>query len=345
MSQHIPQSFLPKFCDVKTVFIVILVAELLAIVLTLVDFGSIDMGLLSLAAYSLFIQWVVLPSTAILCILSNVLTRLSDISSACLCYLVIMIITLIVSLASWQLMYTFPEFQVYSEDDQVFFFVRTMGIAAIITAIVLRYLYLQHQWRKDIEINASIRYEALQARIHPHFLFNCMNTIAELTRRSPRLAERAIEDLSEVLRANIEPKKGDYRLGDEWQLCHRYLAIEMLRIGDRLRVDWQIDELPEDAVIPPLVIQPLLENAIYHGIETLPNGGTIHITGQHQQKHISITLANLSNALLDQHQGHQKALDNIRMRLQTFFGDGKYLDIQQDEENYQITLNIPYKTL
>src|SRR5690606_35547004 len=116
----------------------------------------------------------------------------------------------------------------------------------------------------------------LQARIRPHFLFNSMNTIASLTRSNPEQAEQAIEDLADLFRASLGDAHTQISLEDELEIARTHQRIEQLRLGDRLRVSWDIDGLPPRAQVPCLIVQPLLENAVYHGIEMLPAGGTVH---------------------------------------------------------------------
>ena len=132
--------------------------------------------------------------------------------------------------------------------------------------------YIQHQWRKNIESEADARVQALQSRIRPHFLFNCMNTIASLTRKDPKLAEEATEDLADLFRVSLQEAKRMSTVAEEISLCKRYLRIESHRFGDRLKTVWETDNLPEHAQLPNLTLQPILENAIYHGIEPLTEG-------------------------------------------------------------------------
>ena len=114
---------------------------------------------------------------------------------------------------------------------------------------------------------AEARLQALQARIRPHFLFNSLNAVLALIRSDPRRAERTLEDLADLFRALMSDGRSLVRLADEISLVERYAAIEQLRLGERLRMSWDLDQAPVDALLPPLVLQPLLENAVYHGVE------------------------------------------------------------------------------
>src|SRR5882757_1811897 len=150
------------------------------------------------------------------------------------------------------------------------FLLGNISIGLVITALALRYFFVTHEWRRNIEMQATARVHALQARIRPHFLFNSMNTIAALTRSNPALAEQAVQDLADLFRANLNEQRNILLLEEEIEVAHIYQRIEELRLGERLRVDWKVEALPRDALVPGLLLQPLLENAIYHGIEPRP---------------------------------------------------------------------------
>lgn len=229
-------SFLPNFCSADVLFIVVLSAELLAIVLSLAyPIYSRDV-LLDLAMNSLFVQWISLSCVGLLCILRKYIASLSERHAAVISYLLILLVAFIISEIAWWSLYVYPDTIVPTQDFHRLFLLRAMGISAIVGAIVLRYLYVQHQWRKNIEAVATSRYQALQSRIRPHFLFNCMNTIASLTRKAPELAEQSIEDLADLFRASLLEPTELYKISEEWRLCQHYLRIEEHRLGDRLRI-------------------------------------------------------------------------------------------------------------
>ena len=121
------------------------------------------------------------------------------------------------------------------------------------------------------------RLQALQARIRPHFLFNSINAVLSLVRSDPQRAEAALEDMADLFRVLMRDNRELTPLEDEVALCRQYLDLEKLRLGDRLIVDWNVKSMPADALVPPLVLQPLLENAVYHGIEPSSEPGTVSI--------------------------------------------------------------------
>ena len=229
--------------------------------------------------------------------------------------------------------------------DHLIFLGQFMGIAVIVNALYLRYFYIQYHWRKNIKSEARAQMQALQSRIRPHFFFNCMNTIASLTRKQPKSAEIAIEDLAELFRVSLRDAKRLFTLDEEFSLCQRYLHIESHRLGKRLQLKWEIDALPKDAKLPALTLQPLLENAIYHGIETLPEGGLIQIIGYYQNSNIIIKITNplAPNSDMHQHVGNQIAQDNIQLRLNACFNNKSTLSIEKTEKLYSVQVKFPYQ--
>ena len=152
------------------------------------------------------------------------------------------------------------------------------AVTVLIVALALRHFYVSDRWVAQIEANARAEADALQARIRPHFLFNSMNLIASLLRRDPVLAERAVLDLSDLFRAALGAGEGDSTLAAECELAAQYLSIEQLRLGERLRVEWDRREpLPWELPLPRLFLQPLVENAVLHGVSRLPEGGAVSI--------------------------------------------------------------------
>ncbi len=347
LNKHDNISFLPNFCSAEVIFAVVLSAELLAIVLSLaLPIYSRDI-LFDLAMNSLFVQWVSLSCVGLLCILRRYFANLSEKKAATISYLTILLVSFIISELAWWSLYVYPNNIIPTRDLHFLFLLRSMGIAAIVGAVVLRYLYVQHQWRKNIEATATSRYQALQSRIRPHFLFNCMNTIASLTRKSPELAEQSVEDLADLFRASLLEPTELYKISEEWKLCQHYLRIETHRLGNRLIVAWDIDTLPEDALLPPLSLQPLLENAIYHGIERLPEGGTIKVEGELVNNELRIKFTNPvpTAEIEDNHKGNKHAQENIRQRLNALFGDKSTLKINTINNQYAVELSLPYETL
>jgi two-component system sensor histidine kinase AlgZ len=188
------------------------------------------------------------------------------------------------------------------------------------------------------------RLQALQARIRPHFLFNSINAVLSQMRTDPRRAETALEDLADLFRVLMRDNRQLAPLENEVELCRHYLDLEKLRLGDRLTVDWHIDNMPKDAMVPPLVLQPLLENAVYHGVEPATEPGEVLVRIERRGDRV---LARIENALIDaeaERAGNRMALDNIRERLALFFDAEARMETRVDGGRYRVELDMPYLT-
>ena len=338
--------FLPDLCTIRMVFVVIIIAQLFAFILVLSPNRSLSVHWMQLSLVSLFIQWCALTSSAVLCLLRNSLGRFTDAFAGFLSYMIILIIIYIISELTYYAL-AVPAWE-YINQSRLSFLTHNLLIGALISGPILRYFYVQHQWKLKVTAESKARFAALQARIHPHFLFNSLNTIASLTRSKPEQAEIAVENLSDLFRISLRDNEKPHTIKEECNLCQRYIEIETLRLGDRLSIDWQLDNLPDDALLPPLTLQPLLENAIYHGIEPLADGGTIEIKGEViknklLQKQISIVIR---NPLRNNHKqpGNQMALENIQQRLQSFYNNRAHIEIEANNDSFTIALNFPYIT-
>ncbi|MEY2633023.1 MAG: hypothetical protein RIR00_1677 [Pseudomonadota bacterium] len=193
------------------------------------------------------------------------------------------------------------------------------------------------------------RLQALNARIRPHFLFNALNAVLSLIRREPRRAEQALEELSDLFRALLREPRDQVSLAEEIELAQQYLALEQLRLGDRLRCHWDRDALPAaqaaQLAVPPLLLQPLLENAVYHGIENSPDGGDIHIHLACRQGWLDIEIDNPLPAQPAPSSGFQMALANIRERLALYYDLEARLDIHETPGQFQVHLRLPCRPL
>jgi len=337
--------FLPDFCSVRMVFAVVVISELLAIVLTLAPMESRGGRWGDLSIISLFMQWVGLSSAAVLCISRPRLSRMSETRAAIVSYLLLLVTTLVITELAWWIGREMPHAGI--DGQHIDLLLRNLGISAIVSALVLRYFYVQQQWKQNMRAEAEARLQALQSRIRPHFLFNSLNTIASLTQIDPQQAEEAVENLADLFRNSMADASHQVTLQEELALSRRYLEIEKLRLGERLQLRWCIDELPGDALLPRLIIQPLLENAIYHGIETTGAGGTIGIDGHRYGEEIYISISNPLSPLQDggRREGNRIAVENIRQRLAAIYGEQGRLTTQADADSYITTITLPYTTL
>jgi len=189
---------------------------------------------------------------------------------------------------------------------------------------------------------AESRLQALQARIRPHFLFNSINAVLSLIRSDTKRAEIALEDLCDLFRVLMADNRQLSTLQQEVDLSRRYLNLEQLRLGERLQVEWHIDNMPPDAQIPPLVLQPLLENAVYHGIEPRTEPGVININIFLRNDQVHILLRNPYQREGDHHAGNKMAMENIRERLSLHFDVEASLSAVLRGNTYQVQIVMPY---
>jgi two-component system, LytTR family, sensor histidine kinase AlgZ len=186
------------------------------------------------------------------------------------------------------------------------------------------------------------RLQALQARIRPHFLFNSINAVLSLIRAEPRRAEAALEDMADLFRVLMADNRDLAPLESEVELCRQYLALEQLRLGERLQIEWHVDNMPKDALMPPLVLQPLLENAVYHGIEPSIEPGVVSVNIYHVRDQVHMVLRNPYRKDGNHHSGNKMALGNIRERLALHFDAEASLEARVGDSDYEVHITIPY---
>ena len=219
---------------------------------------------------------------------------------------------------------------------------RPVVLAMAATVVLLGYFELRA--RAFSPAQAEARLAALNARIRPHFLFNTLNAVLSLIRARPQQAEAALESLSDLFRAAMRDPGEMISLADEIALGKQYFELERLRLGERLAVNWQIGAVSMDLPIPPLMLQPLLENAVYHGIEPLPEGGTVSVSITRRGDELRIAIAN-PNAGQSQHAaGNHIAVANIRERLALYYDLEARLEIEVGEQFYEVRIFLPCRT-
>ena len=339
------QLYLPNFCSASSVLAIVIICEITALLLSLarnagvIDFWS-DLGLTSM-----FLLWIALCGAGALCAMRHYLSRQTIAVASAIVLAVTVVLVTLISWAAW----SFLGVSQWESGDPMFpsdggtFMLRNAGITFVVTALALRYFYVIHEWRHNVELQARARVHALQARIRPHFLFNSMNTIAALTRSNPARAEEAVHDLADLFRANLNEKRNQIALAEEIDVARTYQRMEQLRLGDRLRVDWKVDSQPSSALVPGLTLQPLLENAIYHGIEPRPDGGVVTVTGEFNKGMITIVVRNpLPAANLTMRDGNRLALANIKERMDLMYGERSTVKAGRFDEEYIVTLRFPF---
>jgi two-component system sensor histidine kinase AlgZ len=339
-------AYLPDFCRADAVLVIVLVAALLAIVLALARLSGPGDFWIELGRTAIYLLWIGLMCAALLCRSRPWLERRPQHQSSLLALALIVATVAVVSEATWWLG-RWWEGRI-GVTSGVFptrhwaFLLPNIGIAAIVGALTLRYFYVAHEWRRSVEVEAGSRIRALQARIRPHFLFNSLNTIAALTRSEPALAEEAVEDLADLFRISLSESRTQITLREELEVARLYQRIEQLRLGDRLEVRWQVADLPSQAIVPSLMLQPLLENAICHGIEPLPGGGTVNVSGSCDDDEVVIEITNpVSDTARAVRDGNRMALDNIRQRLELAFPGRASVDVVDGGVEYRVMLRFP----
>jgi two-component system sensor histidine kinase AlgZ len=218
----------------------------------------------------------------------------------------------------------------------------SLGYAALGTGVLAWYFHLRN--RAFSPAIAEARLQALQARIRPHFLFNSLNAVLSLIRKDPKRAEAALEDLAELFRTVMADNRELIALRDELSLCRQYLNLEQLRLGERLRVEWRLQPAVEQALVPPMLLQPLVENAVYHGIEPGIAAGVIKVRIERRDDRLLLQLSNPYHEDYQHRQGNRMALANIRERLQLHFDVEASLDTRTAEGRYEIDIVMPYRT-
>ena len=340
------ERYLPDFRSLSATLLLLLLGEFLALMYTLAEVSSPRLFWSDLGLNSLFILWVVLPSQAVLAAAARRLDRMRALSAGACVFAVAMAaclgMTWLVDTMS-QEAWDFPA----RKGDLAFDLLSNAVLAGLATAAGLRYQYVQYLRRLQTRAESSARLDALQSRMKPHFLFNSLNAIASLTRRDPALAEELTLDLAELFRAILRKDAQLATLEEEIVLSRQFLNIEQQRLGARLRVAWTVDEDVLAALVPPLSLQPLLENAVRHGIEPSAANGSLEISClPYKNKRVALTVRNSLPGPGErvERPGSGSAQENLRLRLQSFFGDEGRLTVSVAEGRYQARIIIPYTT-
>jgi len=330
------ESFLPDFCSIRVTFAIVMAAELLAIVLSIVDYAGLDNFWSRLSMLSLYIQWIALGSAAILCVLKPLLKKMAAGFSGFIALLVLMAVT-------WLIAHISIEFVLERSISYAVFLTQSLSISFIVGILSLHYFYMQYRLGRQQQAESEARFQALQARIRPHFLFNSMNTIAHLTRADPEKAEAVVENLADLFRATMEEPGRVSTMAQEIELARGYLDIESIRLGDRLLVNWQVDDAAMSVPLPSMMLQPLLENAVYHGVENASEGGEIFVRVECLDNKVVLQISNSlsQRQTIKNRPGNQMAQENIRQRLMAYFGSKASFEVEEKQNQYLITMIFP----
>jgi two-component system sensor histidine kinase AlgZ len=325
------QSRLPNMRNLGVILRMLIIVNIVVSMAAYVLSTNLADFFIQIALISTLAQPILLASVFILYLANTLLSKLKFLHGLAVSVLLVLLSSLLVHRF-------FTGFLLVSDLPALS---RVLFSAFVISAICLYYFHLLHRAQSPAVTEA--RLQALQARIRPHFLFNSINAVLSLIRSQPKQAESALEDMADLFRVLMEDNRELVPLAREIGLCRQYLALEKLRLSERLQVQWQIDNMPPDAMIPPLILQPLLENAVYHGIEPLAEGGTISIQIYTKLNEIHLVLKNPINAQGYHHQGNKMALNNIKERLKLHFDLEASLSIKQTHGEYEVHIRLPYR--
>ncbi|WP_286784667.1 MULTISPECIES: sensor histidine kinase [Pseudomonas] len=331
--------FVPALCEPEALLALVLLAELLVLVLVLAEPMLPGFNWLRLALSSLFVQWIVLLSAAVLCRLRPLLARLRAALAGAVCCAIVVALTLGCTAVADHFSLGGP----LPRSGEVNLYLRHGLIGLIMSALLLRYFYLQSQWRRQEQAELRARIESLQARIRPHFLFNSLNSIASLVVVDPYKAEQAVLDLSDLFRASLAKPGTLVSWRDELELAKRYLSIEQYRLGERLQLEWQVEGVPDDLPIPQLTLQPLLENALIYGIQPRIDGGLVCIEAEYEAGVFMLQVSNPYEEIAEARpsRGTRQALENIEARITALFGPRASLSVERRDGRHFSCLRYP----
>ena len=332
---------LPEFCSRGRLVAAVVVSQVVVLTIALAPTRAPRWEFTEFASASALATWIALASAVALCKARPWLMRLPPRLDFLAASLVPLLIAGLGAAALNFIAATLGDFVLDAAANR-HFVLTTAALSGLIGAIALRYFAAQDRWTAQVRAVSQAQMDALQARIRPHFLFNSMNSIAALVRSDPEAAERAVEDLSELFRAALGQSGQRGTLAEEITLGERFLGIEKLRLGERLAVRWDAEPgLPLDLPLPRLTLQPLLENAVVHGVARLKAGGEVAIALAVVEGRLHIVVGNPRPSGVPARPGNGHALESIRQRLAHQFGDRSRMSIEATEGYYRVRLELP----
>jgi two-component system sensor histidine kinase AlgZ len=342
------QALIPNFCAGEAVWLLVFVMQMMALVLTLFtgQRGSAAMG--TLLMFSLYLQWIGISSAIVLCTARRVLSGASVGMVFFVCWGLLMLVTTVIADGAWWLSRVLPIGEPVGETQQAFV-LRNVSISAILSLLLLRYFWGRAQLQAQVKADAETRYLALQARIRPHFLFNSLNSIASLIATKPEQAEEMVLDLSELFRASLDKRNRLVTVNEEVEFVKTYMRIEQVRLGDKLWVNWDIAGNAAEARIPLLILQPLVENAVHHGVSRLRGRGGIDVSVRREGQRLVIDVENpVPPDDAPKRESTGVALENISQRLKLIYGDTAELTQglarTPNGPVYRAQIKVPYTT-
>ncbi|WP_372591960.1 sensor histidine kinase [Guyparkeria sp.] len=327
---------LPAFCTARVILITLLLGAALSLLLSLVP-GMAGDRWTRFGTTLWLVTWIALVTVAILCAARTWLTRLPVAGLLAAIVVVLAGVTGLTSAAAFHALLAIG----WQTQDSVWQFMgHNLAIALVVGLIGIWIFSLHLGNARQIAARSEAELAALHARIRPHFLFNSLNTVAELVNSRPEDAERAVLDLARVFRAALAADDVS-PLAEEIDLTRRYLEIEQWRLGSRLVVDWDLPDPLPDADLPVLTLQPLVENAVHHGVERQPRPGPVRIACRADRQGVHLTIENDRGTATESHDGNGMALANIRDRLALVFGEAASLRAGPTDGRFRVELVVP----
>jgi two-component system sensor histidine kinase AlgZ len=321
---------LPNFTNLGVILRTLVLVNLMGLAAAFLSSQSYGEAWRALQEISLYLQPVVLGSLAVLFVGNRHLARLPYRWG----------IVVVFALTAGATLLHHALIQRLFAFDAVPAISRELVLTAAVTAVVLAYFHMRSRILSPAVTEA--RLQALQARIRPHFLFNSINAVMSLVRSDPKRAERALLDMADLFRVLMGDNRELVTLESELNLSWQYLELEQLRLGDRLKVAWHIDKMPKDALVPPLILQPLLENAVYHGVEPVSEPGEISVNIYRARDQVHLVVKNPCSAQGSHHAGNKMATQNIRERLALHFDAEASMKAELAGNTYQVHIIMPY---
>lgn len=337
--------YLPEFGTFNMLIRFVVLAELLAVIITIgrnTDFNEQawqDFSMLSLFAVSIALCCIIVLKMA-----APLFRRTSTGTGSVLAVVLLLLVTAFGTDGMIYLLYELGLIEERWPTWRESLMIRSLMITGILGTLGLRYLILRERTEIGSKLQQESKLQALQSRIRPHFLFNSLNSVASLTRSDPSKAEAVLHDLADLFRVLLADARKLVPVSAEREISRQYLEVEKIRLGDRLQVKWNVSNIPRAALMPALTLQPLLENAIYHGIEPRFAGGTIKIEMWAEEgETLNIMISNpLPDVRKENHgQGNKLAQENIRQRLATQFRGAASMQVIQEGGQYHVKVKMP----
>ncbi len=326
---------LPDFRNLGISLRILLLSNSLALLKAFIDADSGWDVLYRWMQISALLAPVLFTSMLLLWVMQPMLRKMAYRQGVLIVILMITAITLVIYVVGSEV------FQPFATQGEYFDMVQYAVISVLVCWVMLMYF----RYRAQVLSRAlhDARLQVLRARIRPHFLFNTINAVLSIVRAQPKRAETALEDMSDLFRMAMTETHDLVPVAQELALAKQYVALEQLRMGaERLQVIWEVEAACMSEAIPPLLLQPLLENAVYHGIEPLAAGGCIGVAISNHGKGLRLVVENPSNTNSNKsHKGNKMALQNIRERLELLFDAEASYHVEINKDKYRVEITMP----